>query len=116
MNLDQLLPWVAIAAMAAFFVYTRFVGKASPTDARKLVADGARLLDVRTPGEFASGHLDGALNIPVDQLSARLAEVGPAERAVVVYCRSGARSARAAGILKAAGYARVADLGSMSRW
>ncbi len=110
------LTWIAIALMAAFFVYTRFVGKVAPAAAKALVQGGARLLDVRSPGEFASGHLDGALNIPIDQLGARLAEVGPKETPVVVYCRSGARSGSAARVLKAAGFARVEDLGPMGRW
>lgn len=114
--MNDLLPWILLGVFAVFFVYTRFVGKASPGDARALVAQGAVLLDVRTPGEFASGHLPGAVNIPVDELPRRVAEVGPKERAVVVYCRSGARSGRAASVLRAEGYARVEDIGAMSRW
>lgn len=110
------LSWVFLALFAAFFIYTRFVGKVSPQEARALVGAGARLLDVRSPGEFASGHIDGALNIPVDQLAGRLAEVGPKDTPVVVYCRSGARSASAARTLKGAGFARVEDLGPMGRW
>jgi phage shock protein E len=110
------IPWAFIGLMAAFFVYTRFVGKASPSEARALVANGGALLDVRTPGEFAAGHLEGARNIPVDQLPARLGEVGPKETPVVVYCRSGARSGRAASLLRSAGFARVEDVGPMSRW
>lgn len=70
--------------------------------ARALVAEGATLLDVRTPGEYASGHADGALNIPIGELAGRLQEV-PADRPVVVYCASGVRSAKAAGQLRKAG-------------
>ena len=81
--------------------------------ARELVAAGATLLDVRTPAEFAGGHLDGALNIPVAELASRQAEV-PRGR-VVVYCQSGGRSARAAGLLASAGY-EVFDLGAMANW
>jgi len=61
-------------------------------DPVQLVADGALLLDVRTPGEFADGHVQGALNVPVQVLESRIAELDPA-RPVVVYCRSGNRSA-----------------------
>ena len=82
---------------------------------RELVRNGARLLDVRTPDEFAAQHLPGAMNIPVDQLPARAAELGPTSGLVVVYCRSGARSARATAILRAAGY-EVHDLGAMASW
>lgn len=83
---------------------------------RELVAAGATLLDVRTPEEFAEGHLDGAINIPVDQLASRVAELGPHERAVVVYCRSGRRSASASQTLRDAGFTDVHDLGAMSNW
>lgn len=83
--------------------------------ARKLVAEGALLLDVRTPGEYAAGHVDGAVNIPVQELGARIREVGPTSRKVVVYCRSGARSASATGMLRVAGY-DVTDVGGMSNY
>lgn len=81
--------------------------------ARELVAAGATLLDVRTAPEFAGGHIEGALNIPVAELASRRGEV-PRGR-VVVYCQSGGRSARAAGLLASAGY-DVFDLGAMASW
>ncbi len=84
-------------------------------DAYRLVAQGAWLLDVRTPQEFASGHINGAINIPVDQLGARLDELGERDRPVVVYCRSGHRSGIAAKILRKAGFA-VTDVGPMTAW
>lgn len=108
--------WAVVAVIGAFFLYTRFAGKTSSAEAHRLVAEGARLVDVRTPGEFAGGHISGAVNIPVDELPRRIAEVGPKDAQVVLYCRSGARSGRAAGLLRQAGYTRVADLGGMSRW
>lgn len=77
------------------------------------VADGARIVDVRTPEEFAGGHIDGALNIPVDVLGQRLGELGPKEKTLVVYCASGGRSARAAAFLQGAGYGSVIDVGSI---
>lgn len=89
-------------------------GRVSGNEAQALVAAGATLLDVRTPEEFASGHIDGALLVPVDELEGRLTEVSR-DRPVVVYCRSGGRSARAASILGEAGY-EVHDLGGMSSW
>jgi rhodanese-related sulfurtransferase len=88
--------------------------KRQPSRHRELVREGALLLDVRTPEEFAGGHVPEAVNIPVDQLPARLAEVG-ARKKIVVYCRSGARSARAAAVLRAAGH-EVHDIGGMSSW
>lgn len=61
------------------------------------------LVDVRTPEEFAQGHARGAINIPVQELGARLGELSRVKR-VVVYCRSGARSATAARLLRMAGF------------
>lgn len=73
------------------------------------------LIDVRTPGEFASGHIDGAININVQELSSRLSEI-PQDKPVVLYCRSGNRSAQAAGILNSAGYTGIYDLGGIIDW
>lgn len=82
---------------------------------RTLVANGAILLDVRTPDEFTTGHLAGARHIPVDELDRRISELGPPQRPVVVYCGSGRRSQRAATSLRAAGF-EVYDLGGMHAW
>ncbi len=84
--------------------------------AHALVADGAALIDVRSPEEFASGHIDGARNIPVGQIGQRAAEVGDKDGPVVVYCRSGMRSAQAKSTLESAGFTKVHNLGGMSRW
>lgn len=73
------------------------------------------LLDVRTVGEFASGHIEGAANIPVEELANRLAEV-PNDQPIVIYCRSGNRSAQAVRILRSAGYTVVYDLGGILTW
>jgi phage shock protein E len=83
--------------------------------ARELVADGAHLVDVRSPGEFAGGHIQGAVNVPVDRI-ATLTDHVPLDATVVVHCASGMRSARAVGLLKKAGYDKVFDLGAGSRW
>lgn len=88
----------------------------APQRARELVNAGALLLDVRTPQEFAQGHLDGAVNIPFDELAARLTEIGAKDRQVVVYCHSGRRSALARQTLSDAGYPYVYDLGPMTAW
>jgi rhodanese-related sulfurtransferase len=82
--------------------------------AKDLVARGALLIDVRTASEYAAGHVAGAINIPVDDLSSRLSEIS-IDRQIVVYCASGTRSARAAQTLCGAGY-QVYDLGPMSKW
>jgi rhodanese-related sulfurtransferase len=64
------------------------------------------LLDVRTPQEFAAGHIPGALNIPVDDLRSRLGEL-PSDRKVAVYCQVGQRGYLATRILAQAGFQAV---------
>lgn len=110
--------WTVLALLAAslLFLLRRRFGDVSPAEAKALVEGGALLLDVRTPGEFASGHLPRAANVPLGELGARIAELGPKDRAVVIYCASGVRSAVAAGTLRGAGFATVKNLGAMSRW
>ena len=106
---------VALLLLVGYFLF-RQGGDTSGAQARELVQAGARLVDVRTPAEFASGHLPGAINIPVQELGDRLAELQPKDTPVVLYCRSGRRSSSAARTLKSAGFAAVHDLGSMGRW
>ncbi len=81
----------------------------------ELVDNGALLLDVRTRDEFQERHIDRALNIPVQELANRLGELGPKQRPIVVYCRSGARSALATTLMKNAGY-DVLDIGGIGNW
>jgi phage shock protein E len=71
-------------------------------------------VDVRSPGEFAGGHVDGALNIPLDQLARRIDELGTdRSREIVLYCASGGRSAMACGLLHQLGFERVRNGGGI---
>ena len=86
--------------------------------AKGLHQSGAVLLDVRRPDEFAGGHLPDAVNIDVTgpDFAQRVAALDPA-RPTYVYCRSGARSANAAGQLTAAGFGAVHNLlGGVLDW
>jgi rhodanese-related sulfurtransferase len=93
-----------------------------PALARRLVTqEHALLLDVRSQAEWDEGHLEGAVLLPQDELEARFAQIEAAtandpDRPIVVYCRSGRRSALAKTALVAHGYTRVTDLGAMSAW
>ena len=80
--------------------------------------DGVVVLDVRTPEEFAAGHLDGALNVDVSspQFADRLAELDT-DAPYAVYCRSGNRSAQAVTLMQQAGFEQVAHLdGGITAW
>ena len=77
------------------------------------IQGGAAIIDVRSPDEFADGAYPGAKNIPVNSLPDRLADVGPKDKPVVVYCASGGRSAVAQQILKASGFADVTNAGGL---
>jgi phage shock protein E len=79
----------------------------------KLAArDGATVIDVRTPQEFADGHLDGARNIPLDGFGAAVDDL-PRHDTYVLYCRTGNRSAQAAHVMHGLGFPDVADAGSL---
>ena len=101
-----------VALVAAWFIRAKIRAR----KAHAWVAEGAILLDVRSTGEFAGGHLPNAKNIPIEQLPRRLKEVGPKDKPVVVYCLSGSRSAMAASQLQAAGFVRVLNMGPMAAW
>lgn len=84
---------------------------------QRMEAGGCVVLDVRGPEEFAAGHLPGAVCIPGGQLADRAAAELPCKsQPILVYCRSGRRSAAAAAELDALGYAEVWDLGGILRW
>jgi rhodanese-related sulfurtransferase len=74
------------------------------------------VLDVRSPEEYASGHVPGAINIPYDQIASRMAEV-PKDQDVVLYCKSGRRAGIAAEVLAGQGYERLQHLeGDIVAW
>lgn len=114
-TIPTLLVVAALAALWSVAVY-------ASDDATKPIAaaelaqrlkDGSAptILDVRTPKEYAEGHIPGAVNIPYDQLADRLGDVpaGPDDE-VVVHCYSGKRAAIAEDVLRKSGYTKVRDL------
>lgn len=75
------------------------------------------LLDVRTQEEFNNGHIPGALLLPYDEIDPKAAQLLPEkEKEIIIYCRSGRRSAIAKDSLEALGYTNVKDFGGMNRW
>ena len=82
-------------------------GMGSKTDYAQLVKNGAIILDVRSKAEFESGHIRGAINIPVEQLSHNLNKLKDKNKPIITCCASGMRSASAKTILRSKGYADV---------
>lgn len=91
-------------------------GVVDGAQAHQLVADGVKVVDVRTPGEFAAGHVPGAVNVPHDQIAARAGELGSATTPLLLYCHSGRRSGIAVAALRAKGFTRLYDLQAYEKW
>ncbi|MBO3725190.1 rhodanese-like domain-containing protein [Actinomyces bowdenii] len=77
-------------------------------------AQAVSLIDVRTPEEYAEGHLEGAINIDIaaEDFTSRIQGLDPGA-SYQVYCRSGSRSARAVAAMREAGLTQVTDLGGI---
>ena len=107
MNPEYLFPCL-------LFAYAAWRGIAIVRVRRRLpalLAGGAQVVDVRTRAEFAAAYAPGSVNIPLNELPARMCELDPA-RSVVVCCASGMRSAAAARILRSAKFPQVCNAGS----
>lgn len=74
------------------------------------------ILDVRTDEEFVTGHIIGAINIPIDELEERLDELQNKYYKILVYCKSGTRSVVACEILESHEYTNIYNLGGVIDW
>jgi phage shock protein E len=109
--------WILIigGVMAAMFLLKR-MSFISPEAARQHLQQGALVIDVRSPGEFNSGHLPNAINIPLDGIETVLPRrVKDKNQMLLLHCLSGMRSGMAKQKLKSLGYANVFNLGSLAR-
>ena len=98
-------------ALLALVVATTFaLAACAPASAPITVGKDTIVIDVRTPDEYSAGHLDGAVNIDVENANfGTILSQLPTDGDYVVYCRSGNRSARAVEIMKASGFTHVTD-------
>lgn len=93
----------------------KLFGMGSPSvDLADLAKQGAIILDVRSKGEYASGHIKGSINISVDQLGKNLSQLKDKNKAIITCCASGMRSASAKSLLKSNGYTNVHNGGGWS--
>ena len=121
--------WLTIAAavLVAVFAITQlrqpagarpanYPAEITVSQAAEKRNQGAFILDVRQPEEWVDGHIPGSTLIPLAELESRVAEV-PADKEVVVVCRSGNRSATGRDILKKAGLVEVTSMaGGVTQW
>jgi len=93
------------------FLNNIFGGSSRNENLATLVKEGAFLVDVRSPSEFAGEHVKGSANIPLDQVASQLSKFKGKEQ-IVVFCRSGMRSSQAKSILEQNGYTNVTNGGT----
>ena len=89
------------------------LGLGPKTDYKQLMAGGAIIIDVRTKGEFAGGHIKGSVNIPLNLLAGNLGKIKK-DVPIITCCASGMRSASAKSILKSNGFTEVYNGGGWS--
>lgn len=93
----------------------KLFGMGGPSvDLAELARQGAIILDVRSKGEYASGHIKGSINISVDQLGKNLSQLKDKNKPIITCCASGMRSASAKSLLQSNGYTNVHNGGGWS--
>ena len=106
---------VAAGIIAVFFMIKR-AGQISPKDALAYLKKGAQVIDVRSPGEFSSGHLPNVINIPLGDIETTAPRrVKSKNQVLLLHCHSGMRSGAAIRKLKSMGYTNTFNLGSYRR-
>jgi phage shock protein E len=84
----------------------KILGIGPSADYKALVKNGAQIIDVRTRGEYASGHIKGSINIPLNELNSHAKKIKK-DTVIITCCASGMRSASAKGIIKQMGHSEV---------
>jgi rhodanese-related sulfurtransferase len=117
---QRLLPLVLLMTVAGFFAQAQSVKKLDPQNFEKKLKETKEpiLIDVRTSGEYAQGHLPNAVLIDVNSSDFK-SRVGKLDKSkpVFVYCKAGSRSSSAAGVLTDLGFKEIYDLnGGITSW
>ena len=108
--------WIVVVVVIVGSFVMKRMGQVSAERVHEMQLENVVVLDVRTAQEFAGGHVEGAVNLPLNELGQRVeAEYSDKNAAILVYCRSGARSGAALGQMKKMGYTQVENLGSLGR-
>ncbi len=92
-------------------IFQQLFGGGPKVDLQATIQEGAFLVDVRSPGEFADGHVKGSVNIPLDKITMQIAKFKN-KKNIIVFCRSGSRSSQAKSILEQQGFTNVINGGT----
>ena len=95
-------------------ILNKLFGQRPTTNFKELMEKGALILDVRSKSEYASGHIKGSINIPVDALQKNLHLLKDKSKTIITCCASGMRSASAKSFLESSGYSNVINGGGRS--
>jgi len=113
--MDWIIVVITLALLIVLFLVKRS-GQIAESAAAEHLKHGALVIDVRSPAEFSSGHLQRAINIPIAQIETLVArQVHDKTQVLLLHCQTGARSGMARRKLAALGYTRVYNLGSYER-
>ncbi len=109
--------YILLAVLILYFVVKPLIlNDLNADEARKMLEEGAVVIDVRTDREYESSHLDPALHIPLSDIKERIGRaVSEKDKDILLHCRSGSRSFAAKRMLKGMGYSNVYNLGSFRR-
>lgn len=113
------MDWIIIVVtlvLVAAYMSLRRKGQIPEDAAIAYLKEGAVVVDVRSPAEFSTGHLKGAINMPLPQIETLIVNrVNNREKVVLLHCQSGMRSGVAKKKLEGLGYTRAYNLGSYAR-
>lgn len=108
--------WLILVIVIALWFGLRQMAFVQSRTALEHLKQGAKVIDVRNPDEFSSRHISSAINLPLHELSQRIAQVAPDKNTVLLlHCQGGVRSGMAKRQLEQMGYTKVFNLGSYGR-
>ena len=105
------LPFILFCIVVFFFLKKRFFDS---NDYKGMLDKGGIIIDVRSSGEFYSGHIENSLNIPLGELSSKIDSIKDKNQPIITCCASGIRSAAAARVFLARGHTNVVNGGGWS--
>jgi phage shock protein E len=107
MTTQQLILLAAFFTFAVFFFYKRWKMGGNKVKLKEMLKNGAKVIDVRSRGEYATSHFPGSINIPLDELQSQVGVLGAKNEPLIVYCASGMRSGSAQRFLISVGFLQV---------